>query len=165
MGRLRADRRDAEAELRAGQAEVAISGSDGASLPRLLRARRPGSRAGVAEAGDPAVECRLRSLLESDHIRLGSRGGSLETWNQAPPCAPHHRYLEHQVGGLSIRGVAPDDLEVTMGESAYRNDAIVVPVFKEDTLDEDQWGVPGISPWGWEGFAFRMFLVGGSGVP
>jgi len=90
-----------------------------------------------------AAECRLRSHLESDHILLRSRGGSLETWNQVPMCAPHHHYLKHEVGSVCIRGIAPNDLEVTMGDRVYRNDAIVVPAFSEETLDEDPWELSG----------------------
>ncbi len=86
-----------------------------------------------------AAECRMRSRLESDHIVLRSQGGSLETWNQVPMCAAHHRTMKHGVGSLGIRGVAPDDLWVTMGERVYRNDAIVVPAFGEATLDENPW--------------------------
>jgi len=74
-----------------------------------------------------AAECRLRSHLE---------------WNQVSLCATHHRYLKHAVGSLSVRGVAPDDLEVTMGERVYRNDAIVLPTLPDGVLDEDPWETP-----------------------
>ena len=66
-------------------------------------------------------------------------GGSLETWNQVSLCAAHHRYLKHEVGSLSVRGIAPDDLQVTMGDRVYRNDAIVVPAWQDETLDQDPW--------------------------
>jgi len=50
--------------------------------------------------------------LEAHHIlyRSAGRGDTLD--NLTSLYAAHHRYIQHEVGGMELRGRAPGELEV-----------------------------------------------------
>jgi hypothetical protein len=108
-----------------------------------------------------APECLKRGGLEADHMRERSRGGEDTMENLAPLCAEDHRFLKHRARTLMLWGQAPDRIMVRAGERVYRNDRLVEPPLREETLDEDPWEVPdGVHGGTREGMMGEMETVG-----